>query len=153
MARPEARRALQKDFRLQMADFQQPDKNAGSTGVLWALFRFSGRINREEYWWANAVLLGVSLVAFRLVFADTVEVTQEGQILLPESLMPSFMLVMLASLYVTFAISVKRLHDLGWPGIVAAVFLFPAIGLIAFVVLGLLKGDDKPNKYGPVPPR
>ena len=56
-------------------------------------------------------------------------------------------------LYVTFAISVKRLHDLGWPGIVAAVFLFPAIGLIAFVVLGLLKGDDQPNKYGPVPPR
>nr|WP_306264303.1 DUF805 domain-containing protein [Pararhizobium sp. IMCC3301] len=136
-----------------MADLQQSDKNAGTNGVLWALFRFSGRINREEYWWANAVLLGISLVTFRVVFGDSVEMTQDGQMHFPETLMPSFMLVLLASLYVTFAISVKRLHDLGWPGIVAAVFLFPAIGLFAFVVLGLLKGQNQSNKYGPAPPR
>jgi len=136
-----------------MADQQSPDQNTQTHNVLWALMKFSGRMNREEYWWANAVLLGFSLVAFRVLFAGSIEVSSEGEILLPDSLMAPFFMIMMASLYVTFAISVKRLHDLGWPGIVAAVFLFPAIGLVAFVLLGILKGTNEPNKYGMVPPR
>lgn len=136
-----------------MVDQQSPDRNTQTHNVLWALMKFSGRMNREEYWWANAVLLGFSLVAFRVLFAGSIEVSSEGEILLPDSMMAPFFMIMMASLYVTFAISVKRLHDLGWPGIVAAVFLFPAIGLMAFVLLGLLKGKNEPNKYGMVPPR
>lgn len=136
-----------------MADQQSQEQSKQTYNVVWAMAKFSGRMNREEYWWANAVLLGLSLVAFRLLFAGSVELTSEGEILLPDAMMAPFFMVMMASLYMTFAISVKRLHDLGWPGIVACVFLFPAIGLLAFMLLGLLKGGNEPNKYGPVPPR
>lgn len=136
-----------------MADQKSPGQSTQTYNVLWALLKFNGRMNREEYWWANAVLLGISLVAFRVLFAGSVELSSDGEFLLPESLSALFFLIMLASLYVTFAISVKRLHDLGMPGIVACVFLFPAIGLVAFLLLGLVKGKNEPNKYGMVPPR
>ncbi len=136
-----------------MADQQSQKQSNQAYNIVWAIAKFSGRMNREEYWWANAVLLGLTLVAFRVFFAGSVELTNEGEILLPDALLPPFFMVMMASLYVTFAISVKRLHDLGWPGIVACVFLFPAIGLLAFILLGLVKGGNEPNKYGPPPPR
>ncbi|MCR9236750.1 MAG: DUF805 domain-containing protein [Alphaproteobacteria bacterium] len=136
-----------------MADQQTPERSNQTHNVLWAMLKFSGRMNREEYWWANAFLLGISLVAFRMLFAGSIELSSDGEILLPDALMAPFFMIMIASLYVTFAISVKRLHDLGWPGIVACVFLFPAIGLLAFLLLGLLKGNNEPNKYGMVPPR
>lgn len=136
-----------------MADQQSPEQSGQTYNVIWALLKFSGRMNREEYWWANALLLGFSLVAFRVVFSGSVELSADGEILLPDAMMAPFFMVMVASLYVTFAISVKRLHDLGWHGIIACVFLFPAIGLLAFILLGLVKGKNAPNKFGPVPPR
>lgn len=136
-----------------MADQKSPGQGTQTHNVLWALFKFNGRMNREEYWWANAVLLGISLVAFRLLFAGSVELSSDGEILLPDSMTAPFFMIMMASLYVTFAISVKRLHDLGLPGIVACVFLFPGVGLVAFMLLGLVKGKNEPNKYGMVPPR
>lgn len=136
-----------------MADQQSPQQGGRTYNIPWAMLKFSGRMNREEYWWSNAALLGLSLIVFRMMFAGSVELTNEGEILLPDTLMAPFFMVMAASLYVTFAISVKRLHDLGWPGILACVFLFPAIGFVAFILLGLLKGQNGPNKFGPVPPR
>lgn len=120
--------------------------------LLWALLQFKGRMNREEYWWANGALFGVTLLMFYAIFGSHIAISETNEILLPDHMMSQFFLIMLASIYVTLAISVKRLHDIGAPGFVAVVFVFPFIGVIAFVLLGLFKGQQKDNKYGPQPP-
>lgn len=124
-----------------------------SYSFLWALFQFKGRMNREEYWWSNGVLLGVSLVIFYVTFGAHLSLSEDNQILIPDAKMSQFLILMLASIYVTLAISVKRLHDLGAPSFAAVVFLFPFIGMIVFFLLGIIKGQPRDNKYGPMPPR
>lgn len=116
--------------------------------LLWAMLQFNGRMNREEYWWANGALFGSTLVVFYMIFGSHISLSDTNEVLLPDHMMSQFFMIMLASLYVTFAISVKRLHDLGAPGLVAVVFVFPVIGILAFLLLGILKGQPHDNKYG-----
>jgi uncharacterized membrane protein YhaH (DUF805 family) len=49
---------------------------------------------------------------------------------------------------VHIAFSVKRLHDIGRPGIIAAVLFVPVISIIAFVALCAIPGNPGPNQYG-----
>lgn len=123
-----------------------------SYNMLWALLQFKGRMNREEYWWTNGLLFAATLLIFYAIFGNHLALSETNEVLLPDHMMSQFFMIMMASLYITFAISVKRLHDLGAPGFVAIVFVFPFIGIIAFVLLGLIKGQQHENRYGPRSP-
>ena len=59
-----------------------------------------------------------------------------------------FGIVFLASLWCNVALAVKRLHDFGKPGILAASLFIPVISIVAFLVLCFFPGDPAPNQYG-----
>ena len=120
--------------------------------IPWALLQFKGRMNREEYWWSNGLLFAATLLLFYVIFGNHLALSATNEVIVPDHMMSQFFMIMLASLYITFAITVKRLHDLGAPGFVAIVFVFPIIGIIAFILLGLIKGQQHVNKYGPQSP-
>ncbi len=121
--------------------------------IKWALLSMRGRINREEYWWSTFALMAGSFVFMYGMFHDRVELGPSGELLFTESQGLSLLSIVAAGIYVSFAITVKRLHDLGWPGLLAVLLMFPGIGFIAFFLLGLMNGEAGPNKYGPEPPR
>jgi uncharacterized membrane protein YhaH (DUF805 family) len=45
----------------------------------------------------------------------------------------------------------KRLHDIGMPGMVAALLIMPAFSLIIFFVLCVWPSVEDANRYGPGP--
>jgi len=59
-----------------------------------------------------------------------------------------FGLAFLVSLWSNVALAVKRLHDLGKPGLMAFVLFVPVVSIVAFLVLCLFPGDPGPNRYG-----
>lgn len=113
--------------------------------LIWLFFRTSGRVSRAAYFLAGllvAVIQAFPLYRFTLVPEGT-----------PESDMWSvlFMLAFLASLWSNVALAVKRLHDLGKPGLTALVLFVPVISFVALFVLCLFPGEPGPNRYGSRP--
>ncbi len=104
---------------------------------------FSGRARRSEYWYftLGQVCLWIPLYAILLFgMADDSETTgvAVGGI---------FVLVMLATLIPTLAVSVRRLHDLGKSGGWYFLVLVP-FGSIVLLVWFCTEGERFPNKYG-----
>ncbi len=67
-------------------------------------------------------------------------------------------LVVLVSGYCIYALCHKRLHDLGYPGPFALIVVVIAPLLTGFlfiplILIGVLKGQEDDNKYGPPPVR
>ena len=55
-------------------------------------------------------------------------------------------------LWPAIAVSTKRLHDRGKQGWWLLLLLVPLVGGVWYIIeVGLLKGDDGPNDYGPEP--
>lgn len=118
------------------------DTNAGRIDWFWFFLRFNGRVNRAAFL-LGGLLLGVLAMFpfYRFILVPP----QSGEAQFWASL---FYLVILPSLWVQAALGVKRLHDMGKPGLAAvSLFVFP-ISLIAFVVLCVFPGEPGPNQYG-----
>ena len=114
-----------KDHRLKLVKTLIKDK----------LFNAIGRSNRIEYWLsliliinANFILLIPNLLIFSLNVAIIIII-----------FLVSYILIILAG--------IRRLHDIGdsgWLYLLVQIF-FP----IGNVILGLFKGDEKENRFGP----
>lgn len=98
---------------------------------------FRGRINRTTYILASLILLGIAIVIeySGVVNWETDTFTLTEWILLP---------LMLCVAAWGFGISIRRLHDLGMPGIVVLLVVLPGVAF----VLALLPGQKRANKYG-----
>ncbi len=116
-----------------MANTRQPT-------VLWALFGFDGRINREVYWLGN---FGAAFIAFVLMMPSLDEAT--GAILMA----PWSPLIALPVAWVEVALAVKRLHDRGFSGMFAAAMFIPFLNILAAIVIGIIPGDRGANRFGP----
>ena len=115
-----------------------PDKDQ----LIWLFFRFSGRVSRAAYFLAGLLLAIVQaflLYRFTLVPEDSTA----GQMWAV-----AFWVVVLVSIWSSVALGVKRLHDIGRPGILAAALFVPLISILAFVALCLIAGEEGPNRYG-----
>ena len=110
--------------------------------LFWLFFRFSGRISRGLY--ILGFLFMTIVMTFPLYQSLRLPVDSDAA----RAWYFVFMAVALASLWVHMAFSVKRLHDIGRPGIIAAVLFVPVISIIAFVALCAIPGDPGPNQYG-----
>ena len=137
-------------------------------------FGFSGRIGRAAYWMTALVFAVVSLFAvspvWLVVFDPNGNVTEAFVVI------GLVALVMLAIFLSSIAVGIKRLHDRnksGWwmlffyvlPSVLVVAaelsgdpatitfgtYTSAAIGLWAFVELGLLRGTEGPNEFGPDP--
>ena len=59
--------------------------------------------------------------------------------------------VLLGTLYSNIAVSVKRLHDVGYSGFLALALLVPFVNLAFTLWAGILPGTAGPNRYGATP--
>ena len=110
--------------------------------LVWLFFRFSGRVNRAAYFLAGLLLAVVQaflLYRFMLVAEDS----PAGQ-----GWAVAFWIVMIVAIWSNIALSVKRLHDIGKPGLIALALFIPVVSIIAFIALCLIPGNPGPNQYG-----
>ena len=113
--------------------------------VSWVLFGFRGRIGRKSF--ALAALLMILVQG--AVIAKIVGTPENSPALALWGL--AILAVWIASAWISLALAVKRLHDLGLPGILAICLLIPALSLIAFVLLALLPSQQEANQHGTPP--
>ena len=115
--------------------------------MLWALFAFDGRIDREVFWLSNLFCLALTVplalsVPIIVVDAQTAEIRPGN---------PAAMFAFAALMWIQVALAVKRLHDRAITGWAALLLAIPFISLVAFFVIGILPGTKGPNMYGPGP--
>lgn len=105
---------------------------------------FKGRARRKEYW-------GFTLF-YALIFAilGAFAFTGIGVIL--------FLVVFVATLPPSISLTVRRLHDInlsGWFTLYMLIMLIPVIGegiaIIISIVIGVVQGSAKSNKFGENP--
>lgn len=108
------------------------------TVVLGNYANFNGRAGRPEFWWFFLANLIVSLVLNALAAgADLFGVLA--------------ILYGLAVLVPSIAVGVRRLHDIGKPGVWILIGLIPIVGAIILIVWAAQPGEPGPNAYGPPP--
>jgi uncharacterized membrane protein YhaH (DUF805 family) len=107
-------------------------------GCLRKYIEFSGRARRSEYWYFALFNL---LIAMGLLIVDFVIGT--WGIL--------YLVYGLGTFLPAWAVSVRRLHDVGKSGWFLLIVLIPLIGAIWLLVLTLTEGDRAMNQYGDDP--
>lgn len=115
-----------------------PDKDE----LIWLFFRFNGRLGRAAF--VLTAMFWTVVVSFPLYQFMRVP---------PESTAAQVWSALFAMAFVVFlwahvATAVKRLHDIGKPGIMAVALFIPVVSIIAFIVLCLFPGDASRNQYG-----
>ena len=110
--------------------------------LIWLFFKFQGRVSRAAYFLAG-LLLAIAQAFMLYRFTLVPEESQEAQMWAV-----AFWVMVIASLWSNVALGVKRLHDLGKPGIMAVALFIPIVSIVAFVWLCLYPGDPAPNQFG-----
>ncbi len=105
---------------------------------------FSGRARRKEYW---MFLLFNMLVAIVMIILDNVL----GTTIENMGFGLFYFLYGLAALIPSWAVSIRRLHDVGKSGWMFLIILIPLVGAIWYFVLTVTDSDQGENQYGPVP--
>jgi len=108
-------------------------------------FSFKGRIGRQAYWvfgilpfFLAGFVLGIFVPAFHI----------SGRTLMVPLLILSPILA-----WTGIAISVKRLHDIGWSGWWTVVCFIPYLNYVMVPTLGIIPGKVGANAYGEDPHR
>jgi uncharacterized membrane protein YhaH (DUF805 family) len=110
--------------------------------LLWLFFGVSGRLSRAPYYLAG--LLAQLVPAFFL-YRFTLVPEASGA---SEVLATIFWVALLLSIWSSITLGVKRLHDFGQPGIIAASLLVPVVSYLVFLFLCFYPGDTGPNRFG-----
>jgi uncharacterized membrane protein YhaH (DUF805 family) len=126
--------------------------------------RFSGRASRSEYWWFTLVyllVLGVLGVLAGVLGAatgttDYTGAVQPGPAFAPFAIL--LLLITLANIVPSIALTVRRLHDANFSGLLYLVNFVPYLGSLVLVVLNILPSNplgarfDAPGSGGPAQP-
>ncbi len=101
---------------------------------------FDGRIGRRTFWLKGVLLLGVIELVL-LVVAAIIDAAATGGVLT--------VIVALATIWPSLAVSVKRWHDRNKSGWWILIGFIPLIGGIwALIELGFLEGTVGRNRFG-----
>ena len=138
----------------QMMGFTDAVKNTVKNNYI----GFSGRASRSEFWWfvlfQNLVLIGGYIVVFGYI---SVALGGEGATMSAETffnLIRMPMLLYLALLLPSLAVSVRRLHDVGRSGLWLLIGIIPLVNCIGGIVLlvwMIQDGNAHVNAFGAVP--
>jgi len=101
-----------------------------------------GRVGRIGYAIPLALIVFTSTV---IVATATVVALRDGG---PLPVMAAVGVLVLIVPWVAFAMTWKRLHDVGVSGIYAFMLFVPVVALLMVAVLCLLPGDAEPNQFG-----
>lgn len=112
--------------------------DAWKNAVLKNYANFSGRLSVGGYWRFFAVNIAIAVVLW--VLAAAVDI-----------FFILYVVYALATIVPGIAAGVRRLHDIGKPGVYILVGLIPCIGFILLIVWFVQAGQPDHNEYGPVP--
>lgn len=108
-------------------------------------FSYEGRINRAKFW-ASVIVLFVGAAIAAVIdnlLGTTIADLPYGYV---------YFIYGIAILYSVFAVYAKRWHDRDKSGWWSLIGFVPIIGAIWLLVeLGILKGTDGQNRFGPDP--
>ena len=112
--------------------------------VLWLFFSLKGRVSRRIYWLAYVIVICIqSIILAQLV--------GEAQASFHDLAAATAPLVFAVTIYWTVALAVKRLHDVGYGGFLAAALFIPLVNVAFTIWIGILPGSPDPNAYGAGP--
>jgi uncharacterized membrane protein YhaH (DUF805 family) len=114
--------------------------------IKWVLLSWQGRLSRSGFFWAAALLLIAQVFLFVKGAGLDSKVEQEMLVL-------GFggIFLWLASAWALFAMSIKRLHDIGQSGNFAICVFIPFISLLFLLAMMIIPGSQETNKHG-LPP-
>lgn len=120
-----------------------------STSLKALYFSFSGRTNRDHFWFLNVLPVAAFLCTFFMLGDD---------IALGESaIIGGFFTVLELAVYaavawICLAIQIKRYHDKNSTGWWVFINIIPGLGFIwAMIESGMMAGDTSDNPFGPPP--
>lgn len=137
-----------------------PEQKSPPTSLFWLFFSPFGRISREPYWLAFGLIWCILFIALNITVGSMQETyITSGTTELPLAEIYSDMLstnpllypLLLFTNFIVFMLVMKRLQDRGITGFVALTLFLPFLNLIVPIVVGFLKTQEGPNKYGPTP--
>lgn len=105
-------------------------------------FDFSGRARRKEYWMFHFFNFILSVFAIFTGFSITTEFNVIGFL---------YLIYLVLSIIPSFAVSVRRMHDIGKSGFMILINMIPLAGPIWFLVLTCMESESRSNKWGPNP--
>ncbi len=113
--------------------------------VAWLFFSPSGRAGRQVFilGWLFWMVLNCYTVASLALHQEDEEMFRLFSVL--------FFAGVTVSVASTMMMSIKRLHDMGLPGILVFVLFVPAVSFVMLFVLCLWPSAPGPNAYGPAP--
>jgi uncharacterized membrane protein YhaH (DUF805 family) len=115
---------------------------------------FAGRASRSEYWWWYLFTFLVYLVLGLPLYAVGIATSRDG------GRTPGTLAIPLVILFIVFALgiivpslalTVRRLHDAGYSGLLALLFLIPYVGGLVILIFALLPSSPAGAKYDPIP--
>ena len=107
---------------------------------------FTGRARRAEYWWFTLV----NLVLYAAMFGIGLFIENStGDSVVTGVL---FVVLLLAMILPSLAVSCRRLHDANLSGLWLLLSFVPFGGLVTFAMT-VMEGTAGPNRYGPDPRR
>ena len=103
--------------------------------------QFEGRANRAEFWYYVLVYIVIGVVFSTLIslFANVSMLRMIFMII--------YVIIMLALLVPTIAVSVRRMHDIGKEGAWVLINLIPFIGGIWFLILAIKESEPGTNRF------
>jgi uncharacterized membrane protein YhaH (DUF805 family) len=110
--------------------------------LIWLFFSLRGRVSRGLYWLGYFFLIALNSVLVGQLIGGP---EQASFFRLAEIVTP---VMVILTLYCNVALSVKRLHDIGYVGLFALALLIPLVNLAFTIWVGLLPGSPGANRFG-----
>ncbi|KZK75485.1 hypothetical protein PsW64_05391 [Pseudovibrio sp. W64] len=135
-----------------------PEQNLRKTSLLWLFCNPFGRISKGVYWLATALIFCVLSIAVNVAtssLADTYIENGTSDLTLAQAYSdllttnPLLYPLLLIANFMVFMLVIKRLQDRGVTGFVALTLFLPFLNLLVPIIVGFLKSQEGPNKYGP----
>ncbi|OKL44199.1 DUF805 domain-containing protein [Pseudovibrio exalbescens] len=125
-------------------------------GVFWLFFSPVGRVSREPFWLAMALMWTVMFLAFYVTAGNVMSAaspdTPPGElinmVMQANAILPMMVFI---SKWFEVALITKRLHDRGWSGFFVLLVFVPLLSIPVTLFVGLQPSEQGPNKYGPRP--
>jgi len=117
-------------------------------GMGWLFFSPSGRISRQPYIMALLFWMALQMIAVSQMFA--------GERLHSDALIVLATLGLIVVSLLTFVsmimLTIKRVHDMGYPGLLAFLIFVPVVSFFALICF-LFWPSGPPNDFGDYPNR
>lgn len=106
---------------------------------------FAGRLSQQNYYYSIFLLAFIFLLGYSLLIFIPIVLRFQN---IPSVIYLLGYLLIVAMIFFSYSLYVRRLHDLGWAGKWQLLALIPLVSTFIGVQLLTSPGDEKENKYG-----